>query len=45
MIFAKIVFSIKIRKLLDFAFVFGAKNEEHPFKIRIQKRVVLKHRI
>ena len=35
----------KVRKLLDFAFVFGSQNEENPFKIRIQKHVVLKHRI
>ena len=45
MISAKFVFSIKIRKLLDFAFVFRGQNEENPFKNRIQKRVVLKHRI
>ena len=38
-------FSIKVRKLLDFAFVFGGQNEENPFKIRIQKDVVFKHRI
>ena len=44
MIFAKFVLSIKIRKLLDFAFVFRGQNEENPFKIRIQKRAVLKHR-
>ena len=45
MIFAKFVFSIKICKLLDFAFVFRSPNKENPFKIRIQKRAVLKHRI
>ena len=45
MIFAKIACSIKVRKLLDFAFVFEGQNEENPFKIRIQKCVVLKHRI
>ena len=42
---ATFMFSIKICKLLDFAFVFGGENEENPFEIRIQKRVALKHRI
>ena len=28
MIFAKLAFSIKVRKLLDFAYIFGGKNEE-----------------
>ena len=41
MIFAKFAFSIKIRKLLDFAFVFKGQNEENPFKNRIQKRVTV----
>ena len=45
MIFAKLAFSIKVRKLFYFAFVFAGRNEENPFKNRIQKRVVLKHRI
>ena len=45
MIFAKFVFSIKVRKLLNFAFVSRSQNEENPLTIRIQKRVVLKHRI
>ena len=45
MIFAKIVFSMKMRKLLDFAFVFGGQNEENPLENWIQKRVVFQHRI
>ena len=45
MSFAKWAFSIKVRKLLDFAFVFRGPNEENPFKNRIQKRVVFNHQI
>ena len=44
-IFTKSAFSIKVRKLLVFAFVFGSQNEENQFKMWIKKRVVLKHRI
>ena len=43
MIFAKLAFLIKVRKLLDFAFVFGGPNQENPFKNRIQKRLVFNH--
>ena len=45
MIFVKLAFSIKVRKWLDFAFVFRGQNEENPFKNRIQKRIVFQHRI
>ena len=43
--YCKICVFNKMRKLLDFAFVFGSQNEENSFKIRIQKRVVLNHGI
>ena len=45
MIFAKLAFSIEVRTWLDFAFIFRGQNEENPYKNRIQKRIVLQHRV